>query len=204
MLIGEETVGLNLSLVWSDAILFRQLAEDFNRTPRLAILCALVDLYKGPFLDGYSIHGCVQYNQWINLARRLWERDFLAALNVLVEQSMAMGDFERAICMARRYLDVTQWDETMHRRLIELYGLVGDHPAVQEQYAACVNVLRRERGRDPETSTTIAYRSALANDLDPKQIAHSFEPHLNFAEHHQARRQWQYEPKPRRRKILLF
>ena len=76
LLIGEETVGLHRSLVWSDAILFRQLAEDDNRTPRLAILCRARRSLKGPFLDGYSIHGRYSTTSGSRLARRLWERDF--------------------------------------------------------------------------------------------------------------------------------
>ena len=202
--IGGDTVGLNRSLVWSDALLFRQLAEDYNRTPRLALLCALVDLYKGPLLDGYVLNGCTEYSRWIKQARRLWERDYLAALGVLVEQSMAQGDFQQAIAMARRYLAVNPTHETMHRHLIELHGICGDCSAAQEQYEICAELLRRERGRDPAELTSMAYRFAMTNDVDYRRIALSFEPHLDFADRRQRRRQWQDEPKPRRQKILLF
>lgn len=204
LVLDEEVVSLNLSQVWSDTILFRQLAEDYNRTPRISLLTALVDLYKGPFLDGYRLHGCVEYRSWIVLARRLWERDYLAALQTLVEQSMAVGDFPLAISMARRYLAVEQADDTMHRHLIELYGLCGDRPAAEKQHERCVQVLRRERGCCPTDATYTAYRSAMAGALDLRQIACQFEPYLEFADHEQGRRQWQYEPKPRRQKILLF
>ena len=61
----EEGVGVNLSQVWSDAILFRQLADDYNQTARIDLLSALVNLYKGPFLDGLMLAGCVEYNSWM-------------------------------------------------------------------------------------------------------------------------------------------
>lgn len=204
LIIGDRDVGLNTALIWSDAILFQQLAEDYNRSPRIFLLRSLIDLYRGPFLHGFMLSGCFEYNSWINVARRLWTRDYLAALQTLVEQSMGIGDFQLAITMARRYIDLCQADEVMHRHLIELYGLCGDRAAVQEQYDVCIEVLRRERGRDPGEATTMAYRSAMVEGLDYREIALPFTPHLEFADHQEGRRQLQYEPKLRRHKILSF
>jgi DNA-binding SARP family transcriptional activator len=204
LIMDDEGVSLNMSLVWSDAVLFLQLARDYNRTPRMVLLCALLDLYRGPFLDEFSLLGSVEHKLWVNLARRHWERDHLTALRTLVEQSMRLGDFQQAISVARRYLAVDPADESMHRHLIELYGLSGDSVAVQRQYEACAALLLRERGRTPDETTDVVRRSALAGDLDHKQIVLPFEPHLEFADREQGRRQWQYESKPRRQKILPF
>lgn len=203
LIMGVEGVSLNTSLVWSDAILFRQLAQDYNRSQRMVLLCALIDLYRGPFLDGFSLSGSVEHNLWVNLARRLWERDYLTALQTLVEQSMLLGDFQQAITVAQRYLALDPVDESMHRRLIELYGLCGDSAAAHRQFEDCAAILLRERGRNPVEATNVVHRSALAGDLDHKQIVLPFEPRLKFAERERGRRQWQYESKPRRQKILL-
>ncbi len=201
---GDEGVSLNLSQVWSDAILFMQLAQDYNRTPRAVLLCALIDLYKGPFLDGFSLAGSAEHTAWVNLARRRWERHYLTALQTLVEQSMRLGDFQQAIDAAQRYLTLNPQDEAMHRHLIELYGFHGDETAVQSEYDTCTEILRREQGRDPTDATTVAFRSALSGSLDYRKITHRFEAHLDFADHQERRRQWQFEPKLRRQKILLF
>lgn len=204
LVIEDDDVALNSSVVWSDAIVFRQLAEDYNHTHRTMILTALVELYKGPFLDGFSLPGCVAYNSWITLARRLWARDYLTAMQTLVEQSMVVGDFEKAINVAQRYLAENPTEETIYRHLIELHGLCGDQPAAHKQYEVCTDVLRRDRGRSPGEVTTRAYQSAMAGSLDHKEIVSKFVSHLEFADHQTGRRRWQHEPKPRRQKILLF
>ena len=67
--------------------------------------------------------------------------------------------------MACRYLTVDPADDTIHRHLIEIYGLSGDQAAAQAQYDTCVQVLRRERGCSPTDATDIAYRSAMAGQL---------------------------------------
>jgi DNA-binding SARP family transcriptional activator len=204
LIMDGEGVSLNPAQVWSDAILFMQLAQDYNRTPRMVLLCALIDLYKGPFLDGFSLTNSVEHKAWVNLARRRWERHYLTALKTLVEQSMKLGDFAQAIDAAQRYLELNPQDEAMHRRLIELFGVCGDGLAAQSEYDTCSEILRREQGRDPTDATTVAYRSAMVGALDFRKTAHSFEPHLDFADQQEGRRQWQYEPKLRRQRILLF
>ncbi len=204
LIMGNEGMSLNLSQVWSDAILFMQLAQDYNRTPRTVLLNALIDLYKGPFLDGFSLSGSVEHTAWVNLARRRWERHYLTALQMLVEQSTQLGDFQQAIDAAQRYLAHDPQDEAMHRRLIELFGVSGDEMAVQSEYDTCTEILRREQGRDPTDATIVAYQSAMGGSLDFRKIAHRFEAHLDFADHLEGRRQWQFEPKLHRQKILLF
>jgi predicted ATPase len=93
----------------------------------------------------------------------------LQALAALVEDQASKGEYANAISFAQRYLAIDDLSEEAHRRVIELYALVGDRAAAARQYEHLVVVLERELGLEPLPETQALYRAVQAGKT-PRKI----------------------------------
>jgi DNA-binding SARP family transcriptional activator len=159
LIVSDDRLGLNSQQIWSDSGTFEQLWADWKATGHLACLAEAIDLYHGSFLAGFSLPDQPEYEVWLTIERQRWERTALQALAALVEDYASNGDYASAITCAERYLDIDDLSEEIHRRLMELYALVGDRAAATRQYERLVAVLERELGMDPLPQTQAVYRA---------------------------------------------
>ncbi|MEJ2738036.1 MAG: BTAD domain-containing putative transcriptional regulator, partial [Anaerolineae bacterium] len=125
LLTSQEMVGLDPDRTWSDTVLFERLCTASGPATQAEALQQAVDLYRGPFLSGFSLPGCQEFEIWATAERQIWERLYLEALATLVEEQAAKGQYAAAIAYARRYLTTDDLAEKIHRRLIELYATSG-------------------------------------------------------------------------------
>lgn len=157
-----DAVSLNAGIVVSDAVTFERYLRQADRQKDAQLLKQAVDLYRGPFLSGFSFPDCAEYDNWLADKRRAFERQYLQALTTIIDHAAAQQDLRAAIDYAHRYLKHDELDETVHRRLIELYAAAGDRINVERQFEACTTILERELGVDPLPETRAAYEAALA------------------------------------------
>ena len=162
---SADRVGLTEERVWSDSA---ALLEAARRLPpsepadvHLRASLAAVELYRGPFLDGFSLPGSAEFELWVLRQRRRCERTYLRLLTALVDRSLAERDLEAAIAWSQRHLATDPLAEEVHRRLIELYAATGRRAAALRQYEHCAGVLERELGVRPLPETRAAYEAAL-------------------------------------------
>ena len=155
---GPGAVGLDKTRLWCDSTEFARLAA----TPDPDSWAQAVDLYRGPFLDGFSLPDSPEYGDWQAQVQAQLERRCLAALAGLVEARRAAGELDAAIEYARRALALDELAEEMHRRLIELHADRGDRSAAARQFEQCVMILERELGVKPLPETRAAYEAAIA------------------------------------------
>jgi predicted ATPase/DNA-binding SARP family transcriptional activator len=167
LLASEDMVGLDPDRTRSDTVLFERLCAAPGPAAQAEALQQAIDLYRGPFLAGFSLPGCQEFEIWAAVERRNWERLYLEALATLVEQQAAKGQYAAAIAYARRYLATDDLAEEIHRRLIELHAITGDRSAALQQYEQCVTILERELGVDPLPETQAAYRAVLEGPPPP-------------------------------------
>ncbi|MBI1299942.1 AAA family ATPase [bacterium] len=156
-----DAVSLNAGIVISDAVDFEQYLRQAERQTDPDLLKQAVDLYLGPFLSGFSFPDCAEYDNWLANKRRAFERQYLHALTTLIDHAAAQQEHRTAIDYAHRYLEHDELDETVHRRLIELYAAAGDRVNAERQFEACTTILERELGVDPLPETRAAYEAAL-------------------------------------------
>jgi DNA-binding SARP family transcriptional activator/tetratricopeptide (TPR) repeat protein len=156
-----DRVGLDVLQAWSDVLEFDRLCavQDFQN--RFAPLQQSVALYRGPFLDGFSLPGSPDFEAWVLQEQRVRERLYLEALDWLIEHCTARGAYHEAIAYAQRYLETDELAEKAHRRLIELYALDGDRGAALRQFHRCAAILERELGVGPLPETRRAYQVVL-------------------------------------------
>ncbi len=155
---GRGAVGLDRARVWCDAAAFGELVEAADP----AAWAQAVDLYRGPFLDGFTLPDCPEYGQWQLQVQAQTEQRYLATLSRLIDAGRAAGELDAAAGYALRYLAVDDLAEDVHRRLIELHGARGDRSAAARQFEQCAMILERELGVGPLPETRAAYETAFA------------------------------------------
>lgn len=153
-----DRVGLDAECVWCDLVTFDRLSSREEGTEPLS---RAADLYRGPFLAGFSLAGAPEFETWVLQEQRDCERRYLGVLATLVERHTARKEHDRAIDYARRYLATDELAEDVHRRLIDLYAAAGNRSAALRQFERCTAILERELGVRPLPETRAAYESAL-------------------------------------------
>ena len=181
LLIAGDCIGLDPRFAWSDVGDFERLCAALpSSSLRLSSLPTreeaeslqqAVDLYRGPFLAGFSLPGSPEFEAWADQERSVWECLYLEALAALMEGWAACGGYEPAIACARRYLETDELAEDVHRRLIQFYAAVGDRRAALRQFERCAVVLERELGVSPLPETRAIYQAVLAHQPVPRHAA---------------------------------
>ncbi|MBC8163691.1 MAG: hypothetical protein H7Z42_20990 [Roseiflexaceae bacterium] len=159
LLAQHDAIQLDHAQASVDTIVFSQAISAAPASRNMTQLAQAVDLYSGPFLDGFSLPASLEFDSWAEQERRSWERRYLDALALLVDAYTAQREYGQAIEVAERALAADELAEEMHRRLIELYDLFGDRSRALRQFERCVLVLERELGVSPLPETRELYES---------------------------------------------
>jgi len=119
-----------------------------------------IELYRGDFLEGFSINE-ERFDQFVVGERDRLHRLALRAHAQLVELQARRGALDDAIGTAQKSLRLDILQEPMHRMLMRLYLESGDVVEALQQYETCFKVLRRELRIDPDTETKALQREIL-------------------------------------------
>lgn len=149
----------------TDTVAFAEALAQAARGGTMEPLTAAVELYGGPFLDGFGLPACTEFEAWVTQERQSWERRYLDALALLVDAYVARGAYAEAITAAQRALAVDPLAEEMHRQLITLYAAAGDRTTALRQFEQCVIVLERELGVSPLPETRTVYEAVRQGQL---------------------------------------
>ena len=164
--------------LWCDVIDFQaQLAECRNHghpedhtCPRcLNPLQEAVILYQDDFMAGFGLRDSAGFDDWQFFETDRLRRELAAALERLIANQEAQGDFQAALDNARRWLSLDPLNETAHRALIALYAQSDQRNAALRQYRECVRILDQELGVPPLEETTRLYETVKENRLE-KQV----------------------------------
>jgi TolB-like protein len=163
--LGQETilggdqggVGVDLDLIWCDAVAFeRAVAED-----RLE---AALELYAGEFLAGFHPACGPEYESWLDGVRERLCRKAVSAASALAERAEARGDHAGAIDRYRWVADVLPYDEQVARALIHLLARAGDRARAVRTYEMHASRLQRDLGLEPDPDTRSLVEAVRAGD----------------------------------------
>ncbi|MEA2342698.1 MAG: hypothetical protein QOF63_867 [Thermoanaerobaculia bacterium] len=119
-----------------------------------------IDLYRGDFLDGFSINE-ERFDQFVTGERDRLHRVALRAHAQLVELQSKRGALDEAIGTAQASLRLDVLQEPMHRTLMRLYLQSGDVVEALQQYESCAKVLKRELRIEPDAETKALQREIV-------------------------------------------
>jgi WD40 repeat protein/DNA-binding SARP family transcriptional activator len=157
------------STAWVDVTSFNFLA----RAPRvfdektIQDWEAAVDLYRGDFMEGFSLADCPAFEEWALLNREHAKRRMLETLGRLVEAFEARGDYMYGLAYAWRSVELDPLRESAHRGLMRLQALQGEREAALAQYAHLRQVLAGELGVEPALETQRLYEQIFQGAWPP-------------------------------------
>ena len=102
-----------------------------------------VTLYRGAFLEGFSLGNCPEFDEWLTLERNAWEQRYLYLLTNLVKSSTAHTEAPAAVDHARVDFSRVPLDADVHRRMIELFLAGGEEEMVLHQFERCADLLEK-------------------------------------------------------------
>lgn len=167
LLITPESIQFNASsAAWVDAIQFSRLLESCSPAHPAGASPPLTGnkadeeaarLYRGPFLDGFSVPDSAAFEEWQLVTREHYHRQALQAFSHLADYYQQHGDYGRALEVSWRQLELDAWQESAHRQVMQLLALSGQRAAALAQYEACRRMLISELGVEPSPQTRQLY-----------------------------------------------
>lgn len=129
-----------------------------------------VELYAGPFMDGFYLDGAPAFERWQQAERRRSSRRYAEALESLAEQREAAGDVRRALELWRRLAEHQPYSSRVALRLIRALEAAGDRPAAVRHARIHGAAVRAELGVEPDPEVP-----ALADALENGEVAREAE-----------------------------
>jgi DNA-binding SARP family transcriptional activator len=159
-----ETITLQRPHVRVDVLEFRRAIRDGR-------FDAAVALYRGDFLQGFSLRDSTQFDDWQAAETDALRADYADALSQLAANAERSGDIAAAIGHAKRRLALDPLHEPAHRDLMSLYARSGDRAAAQRQYHEAVRLLDKELGVAPVAETRALHDAIGAGTLRGEEPA---------------------------------
>ena len=114
-------------------------------------------LYRGPFMDGFTLAGCPEFEEWLTIQREYFQRRVVEALGRLASAYEEQGESDNAIEAIRRQVTLEPWLEEGHRRLMDLLVSSGQRSEALTQFQICRDLLVTELGVPPDEETVALY-----------------------------------------------
>jgi len=130
---------LNPEVVWSDVVAFEVALEEGR--PEEA-----VELYGGPFLDGFYLDGSGAFERWAEGERRRLKQRWRETLETLAEGAEARGDRDEAVRWWRRRAGSEPTNSRVAVRLMEALAAAGNRAGALAHAREHERVLRKELG----------------------------------------------------------
>ncbi len=165
--LGDDALVIDRSTVrWSPAIdlqidsrLFEQACDGgaFERACRL---------YVGDFLDGFSPGDSPLFDEWAFFRREALRGRAIQALERMVHDKNAAGDYAAAASYANRLVELDPLSEVYGRHLIRNRLLTGDRMGAERHLAALTQRLRDELDVAPEAETLALLSAGAASAVE--------------------------------------
>jgi len=173
--IGDHIANPPYLLISRDAIQFNRVSDSsldlarFNATlhkceeernhgiedpsVRVALLEEMVNLYRGEFLQDFSLNDVAEFEEWALVQRESLHQHVLDACSDLANYYELHGDFPAARRYALRQLKLDPWREEAHCQMMRAMALDGQRSDALVQYETCRRVLAEELGVEPSVNT---------------------------------------------------
>ena len=125
-----------------------------------------VALYRGSFLEGFSVRDSAAFEEWALFKREQFGRQMLNALYRLAAHHEERGEYEPAQAHAWRQVELEPWQEEAHRQLMRVLALGGQRSAALAQYETCRRLLAEELGVEPAPETKQLYEQIRDGALE--------------------------------------
>lgn len=162
LIVSRQTIQFNsASGVWTDVVSFIEVVGQ----GALEALEQAAELYRGDFLEGFSIGDAPLFEEWALLNRERYRRLVIDALGRLADGRAERGEYEQALPHAWRQVELDPWRETAHQQLMLLLASSGRRAEALVQYETCCRLLAAELGVAPSEATVAIYEQICLGEL---------------------------------------
>ena len=167
LIISRDSLQFNTaSDHWLDvAALTEGLSDDKSHPALIEAQEKALSLYRGGFLEGFSVSDSPGFDEWALRTRERLARQVSASLHAIAEYHEKRGEYEKAQSIAWRQLELEPWEESAHQLLMRVMALSGQRSAALAQYEACRKVLDEELGVEPSEETRELYEQIRSGKL---------------------------------------
>ena len=182
----DETLVSRGSGLWLNPDRMQIDVVQFRRTLADGKSQQAVELYRGPFLDGFWIPDSPEFDQWMDRERDRLARQYREALGTLAEEAWKDGDPESAAGWWREIARHEPYRSDVTLRLMEALEAAGKRGAalrVADEHAQIlaeeldagpsekVQALARRLRERPSRPAEVATPMAATGELDPHVVA---------------------------------
>jgi len=147
--LGEDSVvatggelRLNRELVWSDVASYQEALNEGK-------LATAVELYAGPFVDGFYVDDAIEFDHWVDSTRDRLAREYAEALDTLARRAEAAGDRSEAVRWWRDLIRFDPLDAAVAVRYMEALEGAGRRAEALQFARKHAKLLREEFDAEP-------------------------------------------------------
>ena len=108
-----------------------------------------LELYSGPFLDGFFLSGASEFERWVETERERFRQQRRQALTELAEERASIGEHKRAADHWGRLLADDPYDARTTLRLMQALELSGDRAGALRQARQHVVLMEEDFDAEP-------------------------------------------------------
>jgi WD40 repeat protein/serine/threonine protein kinase len=165
LFISRQTVQFNLQSESSiDVTTFLELIT--RQTHAAERLGEAVSLYRGNFLEGFSLPDSAAFEEWQRLNRESLQQQALRAMRRAASLYEGDSQYEVAIKFARRQVELEPYQEEAHQQLMRLLALSGRRSDALAQFETLKQVLAEELDVEPSAASVALYERIRTGDLE--------------------------------------
>ena len=181
--LGDVLTSDRSTVRWSPAIDLQLDSRLFEQACDRGEFERACHLYRGDFLEGFSAGDCPQFDEWAFFRREALRGRAIQALERVVHEKNAAGDYAAAAAHAGRLVALDPLSEVYGRHLIRNLLLSGDRTAAERHLEALTQRLREELDVTPEAETLALLASGAmlpATAPPPTRYVYGGRVHLAF------------------------
>jgi len=137
----------------------------------LQSLVSHLALYRGDFLEGFTLPDPPTFDDWAAIEREHHRRLAVRGLTTLSQLHEAHGDFAAALKALHRALAFDALQEDLQQAAMRLHYLAGDRAGAIRRYDSLRKLLDEEMGVPPMAETRAVYDSIINDTLQPPNFA---------------------------------
>jgi DNA-binding SARP family transcriptional activator/TolB-like protein len=153
LFLGSGDLRLNPARVSSDLCEFEAVRREGN-------LERAVELYRGPFLDGFFLSDALEFERWVENERVGLRQRVVEALETLAAAAAAAGDYRRAAGWWQRLAEHDPLSSRVTVHLMSALAAAGNRAGALDRAQSYQVLLQRELGAAPNPAVL-----ALADQL---------------------------------------
>ena len=164
--ITHQTLQFNPeSAYWLDVEVLSNLTQT-NGDVNASQLRDAVALYRGEFLEDFSVRDAPMFEEWLTLQRSRLRDLMLRAYFSLGMAYTAQGLYEDAALFLQRLLVLNPVQEDAHRQLMLVLALSGQRTAALSHFEQCRQILWAELGVEPAPETAVLLEQIRAGRIE--------------------------------------